>query len=366
MSGGKGSTSLTPSRSKGKDEVMLEILKATAPGTPLRQAIDGIVDLGRGGLLLIADEEKAKEVVRSGFDLHTRLTPQRLIELSKMDRAIVIDETLQTILYANAYLVPDPEIPSGETGTRHLTAEKVAKQLEVPAIAISASRGRVTIYFSSYKHTLRDIITLTARANQALRILEQYRATFDDLSRELTALEFEGRVLPYHVANIIQTVVQMLTIQEEIERIFVELGEEKELMELQLDWLMLDVLDDFLLIIRDMQAEVQDPKEIIAKIQALSPEDLLSTAKIIEALGYEPGEDFLETTIPSRGYRVLSQIPRIPLSVIERLVERFGSLQQILEASEEELMEVKGIAEVRARAIRMGLQRLKRSLMLWE
>ncbi len=63
---------------------------------------------------------------------------------------------------------------------------------------------------------------------------------------------------------------------------------------------------------------------------------------------------------------MLSQIPRIPLSVIERLVERFGTLQRILEASEAELMEVKGIAEVRARAIRLGLQRLKRSLMLWE
>lgn len=345
---------------------MLEILKATAPGTPLRQAIDGIVDLGRGGLILIADEDRAKEVVESGFELRTRMTPQRIIELSKMDRAIVLDANLQTILYANAYLVPDPEIPSSETGTRHLTAEKVAKQLEVPVIAISASRGRVTVYYGPHKHTLRDIITLTARANQALRILEQYRATFDDLSRELTALEFEGRVLPYHVASIIQTVVQMLTIQEEIERIFIELGEERELMELQLDWLMLDVLDDLILIIRDMQADKRDPKEIIARIQAMSPEDLLSTEKIMEALGYEGTEEVLEQTIPSRGYRVLSQIPRIPLSVIERLVERFGTLQQILEASEEELMEVKGIAQVRARAIHLGLQRLKRSLILWE
>jgi len=342
------------------------ILKATAPGTPLRQAIDNIVDLGRGGLLVIANEEKAKEVVQSGFELRTRLTPERLVELSKMDRAIVIDEGLQTILYANAYLVPDPEIPSEETGTRHLTAEKVAKQLEVATIAISASRGRVTIYHGPHKHTLRDVITLTARANQALRILEQYRATFDDLSRELTALEFEGRVLPYHVANLIQTIIQMLTIQDEIERIFLELGEEKELMELQLDWLMLDVLDDLVLVIRDMQANKKPPEKIIKEIQALSPEDLLSTEKIMEALGYEAGEETLDETIPSRGYRVLHQIPRIPLSVIERLVARFGTLQQIMEASEEELMEVKGIAEVRARAIRLGLQRLKRSLMLWE
>jgi len=182
-------------------------------------------------------------VVQAGFELHTKMTPQKVIELSKMDRAIVLDESLQTILYANAYLVPDPEIPS----------------LNTPTIAISATRGRVTIYYGPHKHVLRDVLTLTARANQALRILEQYRATFDDLSRELTALEFEGRVLPYHVANLIQTVVQMLAIQDEIERIFIELGEEKELMELQLDWLMLDVFDELRLVIRDFQADTRPP-----------------------------------------------------------------------------------------------------------
>jgi diadenylate cyclase len=129
---------------------------------------------------------------------------------------------------------------------------------------------------------------------------------------------------------------------------------------------MLDVLDDLVLVIRDMQANKKSPETIIQEIQALSPEDLLSTEKIMEALGYEAGEEALDRTVPSRGYRVLHQIPRIPLSVIERLVKRFGTLQVILEASEEELMEVKGIAQVRARAIRLGLQRLKRSLMLWE
>lgn len=353
-------------RPRFEDEALLVILKVTAPGTPLRDAINNIVDLRRGGLLVIANDEKAQVVVRSSFELRTKLTPQRLVELSKMDRAIVMDEDLQTILYANAYLVPDPEIPSEETGTRHLTAEKVARQLGVATIAISASRGRVTVYYGPYKHLLQDIITLTARANQALRILEQYRATFDDLSRELTALEFEGRVLTYHIANLIQTIVQMLAVQDEIEQVFVELGEEKELMELQLDWFMLDVRDAFTLIIRDFQANDRNPEKIIAEIQSLLPEELLSTEKVMEALGYETQEEALEETVDSRGYRVLSQIPRLPLSVIENLVDEFGSLQDILDASEEELMEVKGVAEVRARAIRLGLQRLKRSLLLWE
>lgn len=352
--------------SRGKDEKLQKILAQTAPGTSLRHAINNIVDLGRGGLLLIAGEEKSKRVVQSCFDLHTELTPTRLVELSKMDRAIVIDEDLKTILYANAYLVPDPTVQSEETGTRHLTAEKVAKQLDLPTIAISASKGRVTIYCGQFRHTLMDIITLTARANQAIRILEQYRVTYDDLSRELTALELEGRVLPYHIANFIQTIIQMLTIQEDIEEIFIELGEEKELMELQLDWLMLDVLEDLELVINDFKDNRSRPQTLINKLRILPPEDLLSTEEIIGILGYEAREEYLDEAIDSHGYRVMSQIPRIPPLIINRLVKDFGTLTKIMSKSEEELMEVKGIAEVRARAIRTGLQRLKRSLMLWD
>lgn len=345
---------------------LMDVLRATAPGTLLRDAIDNIVDLGRGGLLLIASEDQAEQVVETGFEIRTKITPQRVIELSKMDRAIVVDDKIQTILYANAYLMPDPKISSDETGTRHMAAEKVAKQLGVTTIAVSASRGRVTIYCGPHRHTLRHIISLNAQANQALRILEQYRATFDDLSRELTSLELEGRVLPYHVANLIQTIIQMLTIRGEIERIFVELGEEKELMELQLDWLMQDVEDELKHVVWDMRASDLNRDDALEAIQSLTHDELPSTEKVMEALGYEASEEEMDEAIASRGYRVLSQIPRIPLSVIERLVEHYGSLKEIRRETEEDLMEIKGIGQVRARTIRLGVQRLERSLMYWE
>ncbi len=348
------------------DTSLVDILRATAPGTLLRDAIDNIVDLGRGGLLLVASENEAEQIVETGFEIRTRITPQRVIELSKMDRAIVVDDKIQTILYANAYLMPDPKVSSDETGTRHMTAEKVAKQLGVTTIAVSASRGRVTIYCGPHRHTLRDIISLNAQANQALRILEQYRATFDDLSREMTALELEGRVLPYHVANLVQTIIQMLTIRKEIESIFVELGEEKELMELQLDWLMQDTEDELKYIVWDMRAGDLRRDDAVEAVRELTHEELPSTEKVMEALGYEAREEDMDETIPSRGYRVLNQIPRIPLSVIERLVDTYGSLKEIRRESEEDLMKIKGIGQVRARTIRLGIQRLERSLMYWE
>lgn len=346
-----------------REEGFLKVLEKVAPGTPLRDAINSIVQMRNGGLIVLSDLEKAREVVQAGFFLDTEFTPQRVVELSKMDRAIVIDEGLKRIYYANAYLVPDPHIESDETGTRHLTAEKVARQLNVATIAISAERmGRVTVYYGPIKYVLQDISVLSARVNQALRILEQYRVTYNELSGELMALELEGRVLPVHVANTLQNVVQILDTEEEIRRWFVELGEERELMELLLEWLMVDVKEQAELLVRDFQENRKSPRTLLEEIRRLLPEDLLSTEKILEILGYESSEDMLDRVLPSRGFRVLSQIPRLPMTVIEDLVSAFGSLRAILRATEQDLMEVKGIAEVRARAIRSGLRRLKNSL----
>lgn len=342
------------------DEEFLKVLAKIAPGTPLREALDSIVQMRNGGLIVLADLERVREVVQAGFYLDADFTPQRVVELSKMDRAIVIDEDLKKISYANAYLVPDPRIESAETGTRHLTAEKVAKQLNVVVIAISAERfGRVTVYYGPLRYVLQEIATLSARVNQALRILEQYRVTYNELSTELTALELDGRVLPYHVANILQNIVQMIDTDEQIRRWFVELGEERELMQLLLEWLMVGVREQAQLSVRDFQEKRKSPAAILEEIRRLPPEDLLSTGKIMEILGYAGGEEILDQFIPSRGYRVLSQIPRLPMAVIDDLVSEFGSLRAILRATEQDLMEVKGIAEVRARAIRLGLRRLK-------
>jgi len=346
-----------------REEGLLKILEKVAPGSLVRDAIDSIMRMRNGALILLADLDKANQVVQTGFFLDTDLTPQRLVELAKMDRAIVVSEDLSKILYANAYLVPDPSIPSNETGTRHLTAEKVAKQLGCATIAISETKmGRVTIYYGHLRYVLPDIAMLSARVNQALRILEQYRITFDELSRELTSLELEGRVLPYHIANIIQNIVQMLDTEDEIRRYFVELGEEKELMELLLEWLMLGVKDQFELLIEDFKSSNRNIFSIIEAIRQLPAEELLSTERLMDVLGYEAGEDALDSVIPSKGYRVLDQIPRLPRSISENLIEELGTLKAILRASEKELMEIKGIAEVRARAVKSGLKRLKQSV----
>ncbi|HEC63490.1 MAG TPA: DNA integrity scanning protein DisA [Candidatus Acetothermia bacterium] len=336
----------------------LEILERTAPGSPLRAAVDLIVQLGKGGLIVIADRDKIAPIISAGFELDSPFTPQAVAELSKMDRAVVVDEGLRTILYANAHLSPDPSIPSQETGTRHRAAEQTAKQLGCAVIAISEERRRATIYLGNWRHMLQDPLALLAQSSQALLILDRYRAELNELLAELGPLEFERRVFPYHVAVIIQKIVQMLEIEEELERLLVELGVHRRLPERQLRSLMRGVKEELELIILDFQKPPTRPvEEVIQEIMALSAADRLSAEAVLRPLGFD--EEDLEEPLSSRGYRLLHKIPRLPMPVIERLVEEFGSLDQIERQGRRQLQRIKGVAEVRARAIKAGLRRFK-------
>ncbi|HAF70032.1 MAG: DNA integrity scanning protein DisA [Acetothermia bacterium 64_32] len=341
-----------------EEKERLEILEKTAPGTPLRQAIDLVVQLGKGGLIVVAEREVISPLVVAGFELNTPFTPQAVAELSKMDRAVVVDPGLRTILYANAHLAPDPSIPSFETGTRHRAAEQTARQLGCPVIAISEERRRTTIYLGDWKHELQDPMTLLSQASQALLILDRYRAELNELLTELGPLEFERRVFPYHVALIIQKIVQMLELEEELKRIFLELGTYRELPQRQLRGLMRGVREELELIVLDFQKDQERPvEEVIQGILKMSVEDRLSPEAVLKHLGFD--EDDLEKPLSSRGYRLLHKIPRLPMPVIERLVREFGSVDQIERQGRRQLQRIKGVAEVRARAIKAGLRRFK-------
>ena len=74
--------------------------------------------------------------------------------------------------------------------------------------------------------------------------------------------------------------------------------------------------------------------------------------------------DGLDTPISPRGYRMLTKVPRLPGALVDRLVEHFDSLQRLLAANLEDLMDVEGVGESRARAVREGLSRLAESSIL--
>lgn len=342
------------------NEEFIAALKMVAPGTPLREGLENILRAKTGALIVVGDSPEVMEIAEGGFEIHTNLTPANLYELAKMDGAIILSSDAKKILLANTQLVPDPAIPSQETGIRHRSAERVARQTGALVISISQRRGIITLYKGSIKYVLRDIGVVLDKANQALQTLEKYKAVLDKALLTLSTLEFQDLVTLFDVVKALQRTEMVLRIVQEIERYVIELGNEGRLISMQMDELVSNVYEEGLLIIKDYSLHKdKTPQEIMATMAQWPAEDLLDLSLISRALGYTANPGFLDQAVTPRGYRILHKIPRLPLPVIENLVATFGNLQQILRASIEKLDEVEGIGEVRARAIKEGLQRYR-------
>jgi len=348
------------------DEEILKALRMVAPGTPIYEALEMILRARTGALIVVGDTQAVLDLVNGGFKIDAEMHPAALYELAKMDGAIIMSSDGKRILYANTHLTPDPMIPSQESGARHRTAERVAKQTGQLVISISQRRNVISLYQGNSKYTLRDISVILAKANQALSTLEKYKAVFQQALTNLTALEFEEMVTLYDVTSCIQRSQMVNRIRKEIERYIAELGSEGRLVQMQLDELVSDIENEGPLIVRDYyQPQAgEGPQEIWNALSEWSNEDLLDLSLIARRLGYAAQMNNLDTPVTPRAFRVLTKVPRLPMPVIENLVQRFGTLSEIAEASLEELDSVEGIGEARARAIKEGLRRLREQVVL--
>ena len=352
-----------------KDE-LLECIKMVAPGTILREGLENILKAKTGGLIVLGDTPEVMKLVDGGFNINADFTPARLYELAKMDGAIILSQDGKKILYANAQLNPDPSIPVTETGMRHRTAERVAKQTNQVVIAISERRNVITLYKGDIKYALKETNVILTKANQAIQTLEKYKAVLDQAMNNLSILEFDDLVTLYDVIVVIQRTEMVLKIVAEIERYIYELGTEGYLVKMQLEELVSDVDEDGMLVIMDYcvvpenKTIKETTKNILRHIKALSREELMDFVTISKLLGYTGGINTLDLLVTPRGYRILNKIPRLPLSIIENIVERFKNLRAVLKASIEELDEVEGIGEVRAKSIKEGLRRLEEQILL--
>lgn len=342
------------------------VLKAVAPGTPLRDGLESILRARTGALIVVGDSPDIMKLVDGGFRIDSDFQPANLYELAKMDGAIILTPDCRRILYANATLMPSPNIPSNETGIRHRTAERVARQTGELVIAISQRRNIISLYKGTTRYILRDISVILTKANQALQTLEKYKAVLDQALTNLSALELEDLVTVLDVVMVVQRTEMVLRIVKEIERYISELGTEGRLVSMQLEELVTNVAEESHLILRDYFSPNDGRTvETIREQMANWPnEDLLELVTITRMMGLGATPSALEGPASARGYRILRKIPRLPMPVIENLVAHFNGLQRILRASIEELDEVEGIGEVRARAIREGLRRLREQVML--
>ena len=348
---------------KGKEDDITEILKLIAPGTPIRDGLENILRAKTGALLLITDNnEVLKQVVDGGFTINEDYTSSKLYELAKMDGAIVLSGDLKKILYANAQLIPSYEIPTLETGTRHRTAERTAKQTGELVISISQRRNIITVFKGNYRYVLEDTEVVLNKANQAIQTLEKYKKVFDTKLNILNEYEFNDIVTLENVIVEIQRAEMVMRIVEEIQRQIYELGDDGRLVKMQLEELIGGMEKEELLIIKDYMAsskKKRNPEKIVEGLEELSYEDVAKESSIAKLLGYDSFDNYDEISVYTRGYRILSKIPRMPSNIVENLVDAFKSFQHILAADIESLDDVDGIGEVRAKTIKQSLKRMQ-------
>src|SRR5437016_2606885 len=209
-----------------REPKLLEAIARVAPGTELRQAMDDVIRSHEGALIVIGDPEALSFLYSGGIRLDQPFTPQLLYELAKMDGAIVVDEKLTKLAYANVQLMPDPTISSNETGTRHRTAERVAKQTGALVISISQQRSTITVYLGPTRYQLNPVTEVLAKTNQALATLDTYRQRLEQVLTRLTALEFQNAVVLDDVLVVLQRAEMTTRMAAEIERDCVEAGSE--------------------------------------------------------------------------------------------------------------------------------------------
>ena len=349
------------------EQVLRQTLAMIAPGTVLRDGLERIV-LGRtGGLIVLGHDKLVDQVTGGGFTLDVELSATRLRELAKMDGAIICDAGVTRIHKAAAQLLPDPAIPTDETGTRHRTADRIAKQTGLPVVSVSKSMSTIALYVAGRRYVLEDRAAILARADQAISTLERYKARFDTVTGALFALEIEDLVTVRDVALVAQRLEMVRRIAREIDGYVVELGTDGRLLKMQLDELVAGVETERDVVLRDYvpSAPKGSKTKVLtvaaAAVEGLNDSQLLDLSELANAIGLGTA---LDAAVAPRGYRMLARVPRLSETIVERLVSHFRRLQPLLSASIDELQAVEGVGDTRARYIRDGLARIAETTML--
>ena len=130
--------------------------------------------------------------------------------------------------------MPDAAIDTDETGTRHRTADRVARQSGLPVVSISASMSTIALYLDQGRHLVEHSDQILSRANQALQTLERYRARLWQVTNRLSSLEVQDQVTVKDLVLVTQRLEMVRRLDEEVSRYGVELGSDGRLLTLQL------------------------------------------------------------------------------------------------------------------------------------
>jgi diadenylate cyclase len=321
---------LIENKKETRKEDITDVLKLISPGTSLRTAIEGVQKAKTGGLIVVYNDF-AQNTFEGGFKINARFTPQRIIELGKMDGAIIISKDLKKIMNANVLLTPDNSIPSNETGTRHKAAERTAKQAGTMVIAVSQRRDEISLFYKNLKYVVRDTNDIIRRATSILQIIEKHRDIFDKNKNELDRHEIRRRGDPAKILHLIQRGMIILKMSETLKGYIIELGAEGTIVKIRLKELLHRVDKDVDEVIKDYSRIGVSKSQKILSI--LSYDELLDLDNIKQCLG------LTEESVYPKGHRMLEKAG-IDEEDAGMLVKNFKNLPAILDLNEEALLKI--------------------------
>ena len=342
----------------------LSKIRMLAPGTKLRKALDDIVMAKLGTIVVFVDSiTKSKDIIQAGFPVDTPLTSERLYELSKMDGAIIVDEEATKFYFANVHLIPDATIHSSETGIRHRTAERVARQTGNLVVAVSSRRNVITAYYKEHKHVINTINYLVTKIGRALSVLEKHRENLDKIIKQIENDEFNDCTSLDKLAYLVTKFVGVQRIRDEIEPYIIEIGAEGKLSSMQLHEILGDLDEQLKYFIMDYSAADIDESEAIEMINRLRSHKELHHINVAAMLGYEAASaaQIDERNVVPRGYRLLIHKAKIPMNISKNVVQAFGNMTRICGADVEALKTVEGIGVKRGKDIFDTIHMLKES-----
>ncbi len=329
-----------------------EIYNLFSYGSLLRNAVEKITRSGRGALIVFCNKENYKKILKickGGFKINKELSEELLAELAKMDGAIIVNDN--KIVYANVFLAPNPKISSTETGIRHQTAERVAKQFNAIVLAVSEKTKMATVYYKDKKIRLSYISDLLIKAREIFAVLDRQRIIFERLIKNLNTAEILEMVNIKDIAEIFQRKKIIDYIASTLKIYLAELGSEGRVIDFQFKEIETFVEKEIEYIKMDYKDEINFEK-IEGELEKIEYDRLLDKEEV-----YKIFENYKKTDILTPlGYRILSSIPVLEEEDVRNLINHFKNLKNILLASEKDLTEVKGIGEKKSRKIKEYLK----------
>ncbi|MEJ2267871.1 MAG: DNA integrity scanning diadenylate cyclase DisA, partial [Nanoarchaeota archaeon] len=314
------------------EKEFVDVLKMVAPGTSLRVGLDDLLR-AKMGALIIFDNGKIDNIVEGGFKINSKFSSQKLVELCKMDGAIVLSRDAKEILFANALLVTDSSIFTRETGTRHKAAERSANQAGTITIAVSERKNKISLYYGKTYYQLAQSAEILRRASETLQILEKQRDVFDEYLDNLNSLELQRSSTVNDVCYVLQRAEIMKRIEAIVQRYLIELGREGMIVRMRLKELMGNLQKEEDLILKDYFGK--DYSGFLEILEKMDFDFLLEPMNISRMLF----EELHDKSISPNGIRILGKT-----NLLERYVDlltgNFDNLDEILSAKNEKLFEV--------------------------